>query len=144
MSEKFRSGLIMILIVAGYLSWQAYNSSTRVRDIERAEFRVLYSSARDRLDAFSLCRSAVDARARAGAQIKLQQDFATLKETISDSRFSSDQKLLDREIQLKDQNQKTGMEDQTVRCARLSTFADAEKQDIVDATSRVEQFLEKH
>jgi hypothetical protein len=135
------------IIAAFFLGWQAYQIFTRVSDIERAEFRVLYAGARDRLDAFSRCQFAVgkpiDAE-RLDVQIELQKKFSALRSKISDSRFSSDQKLLDLEIQLKNQNPQTEMEDDAVRCTRLSPFASADKKEVSASLSDVENFLEKY
>lgn len=147
MSQKSNPVWTVAIIAVFFLGWPAYQIVTRVSDIERAEFRVLYAGARDRLDAFSGCRLAVGKPtdpARLDVQIELQKKFSALRSNISDSRFSSDQKLLDLEIQLKNQNPQTEMEDETVRCARLSPFASAEKKEVSASISDVENFLEKY
>ena len=147
MSQKSNPVWAVATIAVFFLGWPAYQMVTRVSDIERAEFRVLYAGARDRLDAFSGCRFAVGKStdpARLDVQIELQKKFSALRSNISDSRFSSDQKLLDLEIQLKNQNPQTEMEDETVRCARLSPFASAEKKEVSASISDVENFLEKY
>ncbi len=150
MSQKSNPVLAVATIFVFFLGWQAYQAYqivTRVSDIERAEFRVLYAGARDRLDAFSGCRFAVGKPidpARLDVQIELQKKFSALRSNISDSRFSSDQKLLDLEIQLKNRNPQTEMDDEAVRCARLSPFASAEKKEVSASISDVENFLEKY
>lgn len=134
-------------MLAALISWSAYNKLTAVPDIERAEFRVLYSDARDKLDAFSRCRSLLGrpaVKVQNEAQIELQKKFARLQEGAAGSRLSKDREAVDLEIQLKDRNPDTEMEDGTVRCARLSRFALADKNDVAAALDRTEKFLEQY
>ncbi len=147
MSEKFRFRLFMMLFVVGFLTWQLFNNLTRVSDIERAEFRVLYSNARDKLSAFSQCRYLVGRAAvtpQIEAQIDLQKQFAVLQKDASESRFAKDQELVDLDIQLKDRNPDTKMEDAAVRCTRLSHFAQVDKMDVAGELDRITKFLEKY
>lgn len=116
-------------------------------NIERAEFRILYSDARNKLDSFSRCRNVVGRPAvklQTDAQIELQKKFANLQQNAANGRFSNDQQLLDLEIQLKDHNPQTEMEDNTVRCARLSAFALSDKADVANALDRAEAFIDKY
>lgn len=147
MSRKSNFAWTFAIIAAYFVGSSAYRNFTRVSDIERAEFRVLYAGARDRLDAYSGCRLAVGKLAdpaRLDVQIELQKKFSALRSKISDSRFSSDQKLLDLEIQLKNRNPQTEMEDDAVKCMRLSPFASADKKEVSASLSDVENFLEKY
>ncbi len=147
MSQKSDPNRAAWIISAIFIGWLTYQYFTGVSDIKRAEFRVLYAGARDRLDAFSRCRFTVGKPiepARLEAQIEFQQKFSVLRNRISGSRFSSDQKLLDLEIQLKDQNPQTDREDDAARCKRLSPFASTGKPELGVALSDVENFLEKY
>ncbi len=116
-------------------------------NIKRAEFRILYSDARNKLDAFSRCRNVVGrpaVKAQNDAQIELQKKFSRLQENAASSRFSDDQQLVDLEIQLKDRNPQSEIEDNAVRCARLSAFASTDKADVANALQRAELFLDKY
>lgn len=78
------------------------------------------------------------------AQIELQKKFAKLQENASGSRLFKDREAVDLEIQLKDRNPDTKMEDGAIRCDRLSRFALADKDDVAAALDRTEKFLEQY
>lgn len=141
------SALTAVVLGTVFMSWSAYNRLIAVPNIERAEFRALYSEARDKLDAFSCCRDVLGrpaVKAQNEAQIEIQKKFAMLQQSASKSPFSNDQQLVDLEIQIKDRNPDTKMEDQAVRCARLSRFAETDKADVAGALDRTEKFLENY
>jgi hypothetical protein len=141
------SAAMAVVLGAAVISWSAYNRLTAVPNIERAEFRVLYSDARDKLDAFSRCRDVVGrpaVKVQNEAQIELQKNFAALQKTASESRFSKDRESVDLEIQLKDRNPDTKMEDHAVRCVRLSRFSLVDKIEVARSLDRTKKFLEKY
>ena len=52
--------------------------------------------------------------------------------------------MVDLEIQLKDRNAYTEMEDDAVRCTHLSRFALVDKTDVAGELDRTAKFLEKY
>ena len=93
MTEKSRYRSSTMLLIIGFFTWKLINDLRQVSDIEGAEFRVLYSNARDKLDAFSRCRNVVGipaAEVQKEAQIELRKKFAVLQTVASESRLEKD------------------------------------------------------
>ncbi len=136
-----------VLIVVAFAGWQFYNLTQRVSGMERAEFRVAYTDSRNSLDAYSKCQSSSDVEESGKTteiQIELQKQFAALREMISDSPFALDQNGIDLEMQVRDQNPQSKMEDNTVRCSRLSPLGLLKQDDVKSSLSNLEKFVKKY
>lgn len=144
MTDNKASFWILFVAIASFLAWQKFGADDRLSDIERAEFKVSYSAARDRLDAYSRCpadRSLIS-RERNDKQVMLQKRFATLRDEIDATAFKNERQIADLEIQIRDRNPSTRMEDDTVRCERLAYLDKNEEAEIIGAIADVRRLLE--
>ena len=134
-----------VIITALFTGWQFYRNATRVSYIERAEFKVLYLSARNHLDAFSRCTSSwsPNGSSRSAVNIPLQKQFVKLRDEISISPFEDDRKISDLEIQVSDRNPATEMEDNDIRCIRLSYLKKNDEAGVMKSFHDLQRFLVK-
>ncbi len=146
MSKNSRIIWLVILITA-FAGWQFYQTSQRASGIDRAEFRVLYSDLRQKLDSYSKCQSPLQIQISGKTrdeQIDLQRKFRELRNKVSDGRFAPDQLAVDLEIQVRDRNPVSRMEDDKVRCARLASLGVIKKDDVAGAYDRLDTFLKDY